>query len=172
SRKIFFAGKNHITFKRSTEIAETTISSLVDRNSTEIKITLKGGPNAGFYNGSSIEPTCSMGLTGPKSFGNQYAVSGKEDNEFSRLQLLVDDYEEAKSGTDKFYIKVGFGKRVVGIAYEINGSENTMSGKKQGCGKLNIIEYDNNKIVHIEGITDAGVILEAEITCRGIVRNK
>ncbi len=132
---------------------------------TQITVTLTGGTNAGSYSAGSAEPTCSMGLTGEKSFGNQYSVSGKADNEFSSLQLMVDDYEAAKSGTDKFYIKVAFGKRLQGKAYEINGSDNSIGGKKQGSGKLTIAETGGSKVVHVEGKTSDGVAVKADITC-------
>jgi len=107
---------------------------------TQITVKLTGGANPGTFTATSAEPTCSMGLTGPKSFGNQYSVSGKKDNEFSSLQLIVDDYAAAKSGTSKFYIKVAFGKRLMGNAYIINGSDNSIAGAKEGAGKLTIKE--------------------------------
>lgn len=139
---------------------------------TQIAVTLTGGANAGSYTASSAESTCSMGLTGEKSFGNQYSVSGKADNEFSSLQLLVDDYEAAKAGTEKFYIKVAFGKRLMGNKYEINGSDNSISGKKQGSGKLTITETGGNKVAHVEGKTSDGVSINADITCNTVLTMK
>jgi hypothetical protein len=132
---------------------------------TQITVALNGGTNAGSYTATSAEATCSMGLTGEKSFGNQYSVSGKADNEFSSLQLIVDDYEAAKSGTQKFYIKVAFGKRLLGNKYEINGSDNSLAGKKQGSGKLTITETGGSKVAHVEGKTIDGVSITADITC-------
>ncbi len=138
-------------------------------DATQIKVTLTGGANAGIYTGNSTEPTCSMGLTGEKSFGNQYSVKGKGDNEFSSLQLLVDDYEAAKSGTDKFYIKVAFGKILQGKAYEINSSDNSLAGKKGGSGKLTITESGGSKIATVEGRTADGVSISATISCASVV---
>jgi hypothetical protein len=132
---------------------------------TKMAVTLTGGANAGSFTASSAEATCSMGLTGEKSFGNQYSVSGKADNEFSSLQLIVDDYEAAKAGTQKFYFKVAFGKRLMGNKYEINGSDNSLAGKKQGSGKLTITETGGSKLAHIEGKTSDGVGIVADITC-------
>ena len=145
--------------------ADKPVIAASSGSGTEIKLTLTGGANAGVYSAVSAEPTCSMGLTGEKSFGNQYSVSGKADNEFSSLQLLVDDYEAAKAGTEKFYIKVAFGKRLVGKAYEINGSDNSIAGKKQGSGKITITETGGNKVAHVEGKTSDGVGITADITC-------
>ncbi|MEI9957110.1 MAG: hypothetical protein WDM90_12590 [Ferruginibacter sp.] len=113
-----------------------------------------------------------MGLTGKKSFGNQYSVSGKADNEFSSLQLLVDDYEAAKSGTDKFYISVAFGKILMGNKYEINGSDNSISGKKQGSGKLTIIEIGGSKVVHVAGKTSDGINISVDISCNTVLTDE
>jgi hypothetical protein len=131
------------------------------------KIT--GGPNAGSFSATSADPTCSMGLTGPKSFGNQYSVGGKADNEFSSLQLIVDDYEAAKKGTDKFYVKVAFGKRLVGKKYEINGSDNSMAGKKQGSGKLTIKESGSTKTASLSGKTADGIEINVTLVCNAVV---
>lgn len=136
---------------------------------TKITVQLTGGANAGSYTASSDEPTCSMGLTGPKSFGNQYSVNGKANNEFSSLQLLVDDYDAAKAGTDKFYIKVSFGKVLEGKAYEISGSDNSLSGKKQGSGKLTLVESGNTKTATITGKTADGVTIDATLICNSVV---
>lgn len=136
---------------------------------TKINVTLSGGANAGSYTASSAETTCSMGLTGEKSFGNQYSVAGKADNEFSSLQLIVDDYEAAKAGTEKFYIKVAFGKRLMGNKYEINGSDNSLAGKKQGSGKITITESGSSKIAHVEGKTSDEVSINADITCSSVI---
>ncbi|GLU50571.1 hypothetical protein [Dyadobacter frigoris] len=137
---------------------------------TIISGTLTGGTNAGAFSATSVDPTCSMGLTGPKSFGNQYSVSGKADKEFSSLQLLVDDYEAAKKGTDKFYIKVAFGKRLMGKSYEVNNSDNSIAGKKQGSGgKLTVKESGSSKTVTITGKTADGVVINATIVCNAVV---
>lgn len=145
--------------------------SLLPAVGTEITVTLKGGANAGTFTDTSAEPTCSMGLTGPKSFGNQYSVGNKKDNEFSSLQLIVDDYQAAKSGTDKFYVKVAFGKRLMGNAYIINNSDNSLTGKKEGSGKLTITESLKGKKAHIEGRTAAGVEISCDLTCYSVITN-
>jgi hypothetical protein len=157
--------------KKTNDVATTTADKPAVKSAppgsagTQITVALNGGVNAGSYTASSAEATCSMGLTGEKSFGNQYSVSGKADNEFSSLQLIVDDYEAAKSGTEKFYIKVAFGKRLMGNKYEINGSDNFLAGKKQGSGKLTITETGGSKLVHVEGKTSDRVGITADITC-------
>ena len=138
---------------------------------TQITVKLTGGANPGTFTATSAEPTCSMGLTGPKSFGNQYSVGGKKDNEFSSLQLIVDDYAAAKSGTSKFYIKVAFGKRLMGNAYIINGSDNSISGAKEGTGKLTIKESLTSRTAHVEGTTKAGVAIVADLTCYSVITN-
>lgn len=148
---------------------KSTAPTSTSGNATKITLQITGGANAGSYAASSDEPTCSMGLTGPKSFGNQYSVNGKADNEFSSLQLIVDDYDAAKAGTDKFYIKVSFGKVLEGKAYEINGSDNSLAGKKQGSGKLTLAESGNTKTATITGKTTDGVTIDATLICNAVV---
>jgi hypothetical protein len=168
---LILASCNNNDSKKANDNTTTTTDKPADKpassgsGGTQITVTLTGGANSGSYTASSAEATCSMGLTGEKSFGNQYSVSGKADNEFSSLQLLVDDYEAAKAGTEKFYIKVAFGKRLMGNKYEINGSDNSIAGKKQGSGKLTITETGGSKVAHVEGKTSDGVSITAGITC-------
>lgn len=129
----------------------------------EITVGIKGGPNAGNYSARSAETTCSEGLTGENSFGNQYSVKGKADNEFSSLQLIIDDKEAAKNGIDKFSIQVGFGKILGGKKYEIN----TRGNSKDGSGTATFTEKNGSKIVIISGKTADGIIITATILCHG-----
>ena len=167
SALFFLSCNNNESAKKETEASksETGKNIISGSSGTEMKVTLTDGKNSGTYSATSAEATCSMGLTGEKFFGNQYSVSGKADNEFSSLQLMVDDYEAAKSGTNKFFIGVAFGKRLMGNKYEINGSDNSLAGKKQGSGKLTITESGASKRIHVEGKTGDGVGITADITC-------
>ncbi len=153
--------------------AETTAPSKTKAPSTEStrggsKITVKitGGANAGTYTATSTETTCSMGLTGDKSFGNQYSVNGKSDKEFSSLQLIVDDYDAAKAGTDKFLITVEFGKLLMGTSYTIDTQSDDA---KKGSGHLTIKESGNEKTVTIEGKTEDGVEISATLVCDAVM---
>jgi|GEM_PF-4254168 len=107
-------GENHVRPTKSPTLSVVENYARLAAVGTTITGKITGGPNAGSFLATSVDPTCSMGLTGPKSFGNQYSVSGKADNEFSSLQLIVDDYEAAKKGTDKFYVKVAFWQKTHG----------------------------------------------------------
>ncbi|SDM79928.1 hypothetical protein [Siphonobacter aquaeclarae] len=132
---------------------------------SRITVTLTGGANAGTYTVSTPKTTCSKGLTGPASFGNQYSEKGKSDAEFSSLQLIVDDASAAGTGTDKFYVKVAFGKVLVGRKYEINGSSNPMAGAKTGKGTLSLKEGGGKKTVTLEGETADGVKIRVTLEC-------
>ncbi len=156
---------NNADSSKPADAAPAQSSSSSTGAASQMTVTLTGGANAGTYTALIDEATCSMGLTGDKSFGNKYSVSGKADNEFSSLQLIVDDYEAAKKGTDKFYIKVAFGKRLEGNKYEINGSDNQMAGKKQGSGTATITESGAQKIATIDGKTTDSVSVHAVLTC-------
>lgn len=138
---------------------------------TEITVTLTGGPNAGTYTASSADPTCSEGLTGANSFGNQYSVKGKADNEFSSLQLIIDNKDAAKKGTDQFYIKVAFGKILQGKKYEINGGTSFLTLAKTGSGKATLMESGSAKTVVVEGKTADGVGISATIKCNSVITN-
>ncbi len=129
---------------------------------TFITVTLTGGPNAGTYQASSKESTCSMGLTGEKSFGNQYSEADKGEKELASVQLIADDYDEAKGGTSKFNIMIGFGKLLGGASYSLDPEKNS------GSGKLTITETGTGRIATIEGKTKEGVGVKAVITCNTI----
>lgn len=152
----------------------TVVAALPDNKAaaTEITVTLTGGANAGTYTASSTEPTCSEGMAGEKSFGNQYSDGGKKDNELSSLQLIINDKDAAKSGTDKFYISVIIGKLMDGKRYFINGGVDFEGlTDKGGNGKATFTEAGGTKIVAVEGKTAAGVGISATIKCNNVVRN-
>ncbi|HET7117059.1 MAG TPA: hypothetical protein VFI29_11240 [Hanamia sp.] len=136
---------------------------------TEINVTLTGGPNAGTYTATSADPTCSEGLTGDNSFGNQYSEKGKADNELSSLQLIIDDKDAAKKGTDKFYLKVAFGKILKGKSYEINGGTSFLEMPLTGSGKATLMESGSIKTVVVEGKTADGVGISATIKCNSMI---
>lgn len=136
---------------------------------SEISVTLTGGANAGTYHVASKETTCSEGLTGDNSFGNQYSEKGKADNELSSLQLIIDDKNAAKSGTNVFYLKVAFGKILQGKAYEINGGSSTIDMPKSGSGKATLSVSGSTKTVTIEGKTADGVGISATIKCNSVI---
>lgn len=132
---------------------------------SEITVTLTGGPNAGTYTATSAETTCSEGLTGDNSFGNQYSAKGKADNVLSSLQLIIDDKNAAKQGTDKFSVEVKFGKLLGGKSYSINTRDNS----KEGSGTATLTESGSTKTVVIEGKTADGVGISATITCQHVM---
>ena len=138
---------------------------------TEITVTLTGGANSGTYNATSADATCSEGLTGANSFGNQYSVKGKADNELSSLQLIIDNKDAAKKGTDQFYIKVAFGKILLGKKYEINGGTTYLTMPKTGSGKATLMESGSTKTVVVEGKTADGVGISATIKCNSVITN-
>ncbi len=131
---------------------------------TEITVNLTGGSNAGTYKVSSKESTCSMGLTGEKSFGNQYSETGKGEKELSSVQMIADNYGEAKKGTSNFNVQFGFGSLVNGSSYSLNPNKNS------GSGKLTITENGSAKIATVEGKTKDGVGIKAVITCKTVQR--
>jgi hypothetical protein len=103
-----------------------------------------------------------MGLTGKNSFGNQYSVDGKNDNELSSVQMIIDDVDSAKKGTNKFMFTVSFGKLFQGKSYEIK--------ENSGSGIATFSESGDTKTVTVEGKTKDGVGISATITCNSIIK--
>ena len=136
---------------------------------SEISVTLTGGDNAGTYHVTTKEPTCSEGLTSENSFGNQYSEKNKADNELSSLQLIIDDKNAAKNGTDKFSMAITFGKLLVGKSYEINTRDDNSGKGKDGSGKATLTENGGSKTVIIQGKTSDGVGISATLICNKIM---
>lgn len=150
--------------------ADATSSSISDSSSTsdkgsDISVTITRGRNAGIYHVISKDPTCSEGLTGENSFGNQYSEINKADNELSSVQLIIDDKNAAKNGTDKFSFMVSFGDLLKGKSYQIN----TRDSSKEGSGKATLSESGGTKTVVIEGKTADGLSISATIKCNGVI---
>jgi hypothetical protein len=144
-----------------TRVASTASTSGINKG-TDIILKLTGGNNAGTYEVTSNESTCSEGLSGEKSFGNQYSETGKGDKELSAVQMIAEDYDEAKKGTSNFNVQFSFGSLVNGTSYNLDPRKN------MGTGKLTITESGRAKIATIEGKTKEGVDIKAVVTCRTI----
>lgn len=143
-------------------VAETSSG---DAAST-IKVIITGGANAGTYTATSNETTCSIGLAGDKSFGNQYSIDAKGDKEFSSLQLVITNMDEAKSGTGNFMVTVGFGKILNPTSYTIDG---TNQANKKGSGTAKLSESGKEKDVTIDGTTADGIHITATIVCKSVM---
>ncbi len=146
----------------TTNASEVSAPAADNSKGTEIAVTLTGGANAGTYKASSNESTCSMGLTGEKSFGNQYYVTGKGEKELSSVQVVADNYDEAKKGTRNFNMQFSFGDLPGGASYSLNPNSNL------GTGTLTMTESGSAKSATIEGKTKEGVCIKAVITCKTV----
>ncbi len=174
---LFFLGCNSSTNNKTANAASGSTSDATPKTDaatgstagSEISVTLTGGANAGTYHVISKDPTCSEGLTGDNSFGNQYSESGKADNELSSLQLIIDDKNAAKKGTSKFSIQVAFGKILGGKSYQINTRDDNSGKSNEGSGTATLTESGGTKTVVIQGKTADGVGISATIKCNSIV---
>jgi hypothetical protein len=101
-----------------------------------------------------------MGLTGDKSFGNQYSEDGKKDNELSSVQLVAQDYEQAKKGTQDFTVSIAFGSLMGNNSYDLNPAQH------QGTGTLTITESGSGRVAKVEGTTKDGVKISLVLTCK------
>lgn len=157
------------TADTSTATSTKTEASTIGPAGSDITVTLKGGANAGTYHVTTKDPTCSEGLTGENSFGNQYSEKGKADNELSSVQLIIDDKNAAKKGTDKFSFEVKFGKLLGGKSYAISTVDDNSGKSNDGSGIATLSESGTTKTVVIEGKTAGGVGISATIKCNSVI---
>jgi hypothetical protein len=134
---------------------------VVHAQNTKIHVKLTGGKNAGTYDVTSAETTCSCNISKGIAFGNQYSI--KDGPSVTSLQLIAPDRTKAIRGTDVFYIKVAFGKRLIGPKYELGKESMTVTEKATGTLKLS--ETTNSTIATITGTTKDGVKIELKLEC-------
>jgi len=134
-----------------------------------IKVVITGGPNAGTYNLTSTETTCSRNATGANSFGNQYSTRAATG--LTSVQLIISDAKKAASGgTSDCYISVRFGKIIGGTKYEFGKLPKGFGGEDAGGkGTASLSGSGNNTTSTIEGTTKAGVKLQVTIQCSSVL---
>lgn len=128
---------------------------------SKIHVVLTGGPNAGTYDVSSPTTTCSCNIMEGMAFGNQFSL--KDGTGVTSLQLIAPDRAKANAGTDVFYVKVAFGKRLVGPKYEL-GKE-SMKVTEKANGTLKISTTANSTVATISGTTKDGVKMDIKLEC-------
>ncbi|MVM29862.1 hypothetical protein GO755_07450 [Spirosoma sp. HMF4905] len=136
---------------------------------SDIKVIITGGPNAGTYNLTSSETTCSRNATGANSFGNQYST--KAASGLTSVQLIISDAKKAASGgTSDCYLSVRFGKLIGGTKYEFGKLPASFGGADSGGkGTASLSGSGNNTTSTIEGTTKAGVKIRVTIQCRSVL---
>lgn len=138
-----------------------TSSLAANAQNTKMHVVMTGGKNAGTYDVSSVETTCSCNIVEGIAFGNQY--SAKDGSSVTSLQLIVPDRKKAIAGTDVFYVKVAFGKRFVGPKYELGKEVMKVTEKVNGTLKLS--QTANSTVATISGTTKDGVKMEIKLEC-------
>lgn len=133
----------------------------VQAQNTKIHVKLTGGKNAGTYDITSAETTCSCNISKGIALGNQYSI--KDGPSVTSLQLIAPDRAKAVAGTDVFYMKVAFGKRLMGPKYELGSGSMTVTEKVNGTLKLS--ETSNSTVATITGTTKDGVKVEVKLEC-------
>jgi hypothetical protein len=152
--------------KRSACLAALLLASSTLAFSAEVataKVTLSGGANAGSHQVSTEHAGCSMGLTGPNSFGVQ--ISNPKDKDPKKLNSVQLDLPD-KSKANQFVVTVGFGPLIGRTAsYTID----TRRGKK-GNGAITLTESGSTAAVKFSGTSAEGVKLEGTIDCKSILK--
>jgi hypothetical protein len=135
-----------------------------------VHLVVTGGPNAGTFDNASDRGGCSVGLTGPGSFGNQLSnPRDKDPKHFNSLQLVVPDATAAATGTSEFFLSVGFGP-LLARAAEYKVETRSGEAKKAGSGTVTIADHGATATVKFSAITADGVKLEGTIECRSVMR--
>ena len=134
-----------------------------------IKVVITGGANAGTYNLTSTETTCSRNATGANSFGNQYSTRAKTG--LTSVQLVIGDAKKAASGgTGDCYLSVRFGDIMKGTKYEYGKLPASFGGTDAGGkGTASLSGSGNSTTSTIEGTTKAGVKLQVTIQCKSVL---
>ncbi len=143
---------------------------------TTIHLVVGGGPHAGTYDVTSADLTCSYGFAGPGSWGNQYSVTDKNPDEFSSLQLIVPDTEDAADGTGTFLLTAGFGSMIepgytehtIDTGATLGGTDS--SREHRGSGTITVDDRGQTGKVTFSGTTEDGVTLEGTIDCHRLMR--
>jgi hypothetical protein len=145
---------------------------------TTIHLVVAGGPHAGTYDAKSDNLTCTYGIAGPGSWGNQYSVTGKSPKEFSSLQLIVPNAKGAASGSNKFLLTAGFGdmlkpgyvEHTINTGLGITGEAD--ASKKEGSGTVTVEDKGKSGKVTFKGKTKDNVSLEGTIDCHQLMRGE
>lgn len=143
---------------------------------TTIHLVVGGGPQAGTYDATSADITCTHGFAGPGSWGNQYSVAGGNPGEFSSLQLIVPDTEDAADGTGTFLLTAGFGPLMdTGYVEHTIDTGATLGGtdpnkEHKGTGTVTVDDRGQSGKVTFSGTTEDNVTLEGTIDCHRLMR--
>jgi hypothetical protein len=134
-------------------------------NATVINATVTGGPHAGRYESRSAEATCSYGLIGADSWGNQFSTTEAKTG-LTSLQLIVPSGAAAATGTSEFKATFTFGEMLgTNTTYDIEG---TKGFEPKGSGRVTITGGPNNATVRIEAEPEPGVRIEATLQCNEV----
>jgi hypothetical protein len=164
-------GKSDTVARADGEESTARASLATGRPATTIHLVVQGGKHAGTYNAKSSDITCSYGLAGPGTWGNQYSVTGKKPNELSSLQLIV-DAKDAADGTDTFLMTVGFGELLKeGYGEHVIDTQKDAS-KKKGSGTIRIDDRKTGGKVTFKGKAEDGTGLEGTIDCHEMMRGE
>lgn len=138
-------------------------------SATVISLAVEGGPREGSYEVVLDETSCSYGLMGGDSWGNQYSTLTDDPEAFSSLQLIVPSTAEAATGTSDFLTTITFGELFAagGTSYTIDGRSD---GNPRGEGTVTIRADGDAATVIITGETEDGIKIHATIHCNDVFR--
>lgn len=125
--------------------------------SDTVRASIGGGPDAGDHEQAGVNANCSVGLIGDGGFGVQYSDDTVEDG-LSSVQVMVPEGDQAAQGSDEFTASVTIGPMFEGTSYHITSGTATVD-----------IDADNPTLT-IEGATDDGTEVTAEVACGDVTR--
>jgi hypothetical protein len=129
-----------------------------------VHLKVTGGPHAGTFDATSDRGGCSVGLAGPRAWGNQLSLTDSDPNHFNSLQLVAPLPDNI---TSQFFLSIGFGPLAHRTEYTI---ETRRGYKKSGTGVMSIIDKGTTARMTFSGTTAGGIKLEGTIDCKTVLR--
>jgi hypothetical protein len=135
-----------------------------------VHLVVTGGAHAGTYDATGTRGGCSVGLSGPGSWGNQLSSSADKDpSHFNSLQLIVPDGKAAATGAKEFMLTVGFGPLLQRSAeYKID--TRVEAKVRTGSGVVTVKDGGATAKVTFSTKTSDGVQLDGTIYCKTVTR--
>lgn len=132
------------------------------KEAVHLKVT--GGPHAGTYDATTDRGGCSVGLAGPRAWGNQFSLPNNDPNHFNSLQVVAPLPDNI---TSQFFLSIGFGPLPHRTEYTI---ETRRGHKKSGTGVMSIIDKGTTARMTFSGTTASGIKVEGTIDCKTVLR--
>jgi hypothetical protein len=150
-------------------VAATTVAADADVKEI-VHLVVVGGTHAGTYDATGTRGGCSVGLSGPGSWGNQLSSpSDKDPSHFNSLQLIIPNGKAAAAGAKELMLTVGFGPLLQRSA-EYKVDTRAEAKARTGSGTVTVKDGGATARVTFSAKTADGVQLDGTIDCKTVTR--